>query len=223
MVEEIKISYSDFIRLCRVKDPKDWEPGIEVMPDGVWIIPPKDDDLLTPGERATLSENPQKDLSKPALPFPCSLNEFEKFLEWLAGTVYAYVYRSTDPNDPEKEIENDLKDFIQEQRGANEVREEEEALVKSVWPEVERLYKKIKAVGFKETDVESKLKDQAKNEVKTNHADYIYIKSRHLNSKQLFTLNPGQEKRDFIGQLLQIIAKDHGIKKTNYQRLYKTV
>lgn len=104
---------------------------------------------------------------------------------------------------------------------AQQEREREEALVKSVWPEVIRLYNVIKSVGFNGLDVESKLKDRAKNELKTNHANYSYIKSKHLNRKKLFSLNPGQEKRDFIGLLLKIIAKDHGIKKTNYQRLYK--
>jgi len=98
---------------------------------------------------------------------------------------------------------------------------EEEAIVKLVWREVTSLYQKIKEVGFGGLDIESKLKDQAKNELKTNHTNYDYIKSKHLNSKKLFTLNPGQEKRDFIGQLLQIIVKDNGIKRTNYQRLYK--
>ena len=98
---------------------------------------------------------------------------------------------------------------------------EEEAIVKLVWREVTSLYQKIKEVGFGGLDIESKLKDQAKNELKTNHSNYRYIKSRHLNSKKLFNLAPGQEKRDFIGQLLQIIAKDNNIKRTNYQRLYK--
>jgi hypothetical protein len=48
-----------------------------VKQNGVWIIPPLDDDLLTPGERSFLSDHPNKDFSKPALPFPCTYKNQE--------------------------------------------------------------------------------------------------------------------------------------------------
>jgi hypothetical protein len=79
----VQIAYSDFIRLCRVKDPKDWSPCTEVRIDGVWIVPPLDDVWLFPGDRGVLSEHPTKDLTKPALAFPCSLEQLQEFLQFL--------------------------------------------------------------------------------------------------------------------------------------------
>jgi hypothetical protein len=89
IVGNIKIGYSEFLRLCRVDDPDTWEQGFKIKPDGVWVVPPKEDDNVTAGERAALSEHPLKDLSKPALSFPCSLKEFNRFIKW--GGMSGYV------------------------------------------------------------------------------------------------------------------------------------
>jgi|WetSurMetagenome_2_1015567.scaffolds.fasta_scaffold560093_2 hypothetical protein len=77
----ISIGYSEFIRLCRVKDVHDWMPCLEVRHDGVWVVPPEDDLCLSPNERAIVSQHPDKDLTKPSLRFPCSLKELQGFLE----------------------------------------------------------------------------------------------------------------------------------------------
>jgi len=77
----INIGYAEFIKLCRVDDVHDWMPCLEIRHDGVWVIPPEDDLLLTPNERAILSQHPDKDLTRPSLSFPCSLKEFQNFLE----------------------------------------------------------------------------------------------------------------------------------------------
>lgn len=92
MVPEILVGYADFLRLCRVDDPVDWAPGFQVATDGVWIEPPQGA-LLTRGERAALSEHPDKNLSKPALPFPCTLRQLQTFQEW------AGLYGCIDPFD----------------------------------------------------------------------------------------------------------------------------
>jgi hypothetical protein len=86
------ISRSDFILLCRVDNPRDWFPGMEVRLDGVWVVPP-DDNLGLVGHRelAVLNEHPKDDLTIPALSFPCSFTEFENFLIRLGGGVEAYV------------------------------------------------------------------------------------------------------------------------------------
>jgi hypothetical protein len=98
----IKVSYADFIRLCRVESPDDWDAGINIKPDGLYIIPPSDSINLTPEERATLTEHPAGDLARPILTFPCELIELQIFLEstgrygcidpfdmadWLSGKI----------------------------------------------------------------------------------------------------------------------------------------
>lgn len=88
----MQITYSDFVRLFRV-ERAEFEPGLEVRQDGVWIKISGDNDLLTPEERAAESEHPQGDLTKPALSLPCDLQKLKNFVEWagLAGYVDAFV------------------------------------------------------------------------------------------------------------------------------------
>lgn len=86
--EQVKIGYAEFIQLFRINDPKNWEPNMQVKHDGIWIVPPSDDADATPNERAALSQHPQKDLSKPALSFPCTLEEVNKFVEFYG--MYGY-------------------------------------------------------------------------------------------------------------------------------------
>ncbi|OPY81951.1 MAG: hypothetical protein A4E71_03354 [Smithella sp. PtaU1.Bin162] len=86
-----QIGYADFIKVFNVHDPLDWVPGLEVRTDGVWIIPARNDDNCTPEERAILSEHPEKDLSIPALPFPCDYHRLEKFLSWLGMPLEVFI------------------------------------------------------------------------------------------------------------------------------------
>lgn len=86
----MKIGYSDFVKLCRVDDPKTWIEWLSVEPDGVYVkVFP---DWLTPEERAVLSEHPTGNLKEPALKFPCTLKELETFLETtgLYGCIDAF-------------------------------------------------------------------------------------------------------------------------------------
>lgn len=85
------IGYSDFIRLLNVNDPRTFIPDREVRFDGVYVIPPAPSILLTPHERATLSEHPTSDLSKPALPFPCTWKELEDFID-REGLRHKYTF-----------------------------------------------------------------------------------------------------------------------------------
>ena len=85
----IIIGYDDFLRLCRVDNPMNIGCGFRMNSDGVWVDLPSDDVDLFFEERAVLSEHPSHDLSKPALAFPCSLEEFNAFILWggLKGIV----------------------------------------------------------------------------------------------------------------------------------------
>jgi hypothetical protein len=94
--KEIQIGYSDFLRICMINDPNDFLPGFEVRLDGVWVVPPSNDVYLTSEERAILSEHPKKDLTIPALAFPCSLRQLYDFLK------FAEAVDCADPAELEK-------------------------------------------------------------------------------------------------------------------------
>lgn len=75
----VKLGYSDFVRLCRVDDPEAWAAWLSVRADGVYVKVPEGG--LTANERAALSEHPTGNLLDPALRFPCGLEQLQEFLE----------------------------------------------------------------------------------------------------------------------------------------------
>ncbi|WP_172203099.1 hypothetical protein [Niveibacterium sp. COAC-50] len=82
-----RFGYRDFIKLCRVTDPENWEDCFSVRGDGVYVR--EHQGILTPAEREAISEHPTGNLKEPALPFPCSLVQFQVFLE--RQRLYPYV------------------------------------------------------------------------------------------------------------------------------------
>jgi hypothetical protein len=91
-----------------------------------------------------------------------------------------------------------------------------------VWADALRLYQILLKTGFDGSDAEKKLQSAAKGDLARNRKLYKFIKQKHLNNLALFALNPGQERRDFIGRLLQIITGGKSGKKkpVGAQRLY---
>lgn len=87
------VHYSDFVLLCRVRDPENLEPNYVLKIDGIYVkdIPANVD--LEPSERAALTEHPTGDLTQPCLKFPCSMEELQNFLE------YSGMYGCIDPFD----------------------------------------------------------------------------------------------------------------------------
>lgn len=76
----IQVGYPDFVRLCRVENVDTWADWLRVRPEGVYIVAPEGD--MLPEERAALTDgHPTKDLTVPALRFPCSLAQLADFLE----------------------------------------------------------------------------------------------------------------------------------------------
>ena len=75
-----QVGYSEFVQLCNVFKPTEFYCGVRLEKDGVYIIEPDSALLLFPDERAALSEHPLKDLTKPALAFPCTFDEFIGFM-----------------------------------------------------------------------------------------------------------------------------------------------
>lgn len=79
MNDGARIGYSEFVAICHVDDPRDF-CGFRLELDGLYVVPPRADDLITPAERATLSWHPTGDHSKPALPLPCTIEQLRAFV-----------------------------------------------------------------------------------------------------------------------------------------------
>jgi hypothetical protein len=89
----MKIGYSDFLRLLHVEgDSTKLGPNLAVYNEGVYIVPLPPDAPATTEERAILAEHPLGDLTKPALPFPCTLDQLRVFIEdqGLRGYIDAF-------------------------------------------------------------------------------------------------------------------------------------
>ena len=99
------IGYSEFIKLCRISEPDNWSDELSVKFDGVYIKSPTPELSLTPEERSILTEHPRHDLTKPALSFPCSLEELQAFDEFLClgldlDGVDEHAQQEAPPYDP---------------------------------------------------------------------------------------------------------------------------
>jgi len=92
-------------------------------------------------------------------------------------------------------------------------------LLQKAYAEAVLIYEAIKDKGFDlATD---KLKAVAESTIVQNKNKFVKISKKHLNNDQLFEVfGKGQNRRDFIGKLLQIVCMDNGIKEKNYQLLY---
>lgn len=75
----MEIGYSDFVKLCRVNDPEEWVGWLSIRADGAYVKTPPDG--LDHNERAALSAHPTGNLAEPALKFPCTLRQFQIFLD----------------------------------------------------------------------------------------------------------------------------------------------
>lgn len=79
MNDGARIGYSEFVAICHVDDPRDFS-GFRLELDGLYVDPPRTDDMITPKDRAALSWHPTGDHSKPALPLPCALRQLRAFV-----------------------------------------------------------------------------------------------------------------------------------------------
>jgi hypothetical protein len=81
-------------------------------------------------------------------------------------------------------------------------------LIRKVQPEIEILYRAIKKVGFYTyvTDADKSMQKAALNEFNKKENSFKVIKTEHLSDINMYALSPSQEKRDFIGGLLQKIV-----------------
>jgi len=78
-----KIGYANVVAL--LGDILSQDDGLTLKADGIYVVLPPEDILilLTPDEIEAISMHPKNDLTKPALKFPCTIKEFESFVEFF--------------------------------------------------------------------------------------------------------------------------------------------
>ncbi|MEI6181199.1 MAG: helix-turn-helix domain-containing protein [Chloroflexales bacterium] len=79
LIENAIITYADFLRICHVQTPADFD-GFRVETNGLFTIVPGDDVPLTFAERAALSWHPTGHYDQPALALPCTVAQLKTFL-----------------------------------------------------------------------------------------------------------------------------------------------
>ena len=145
---------------------------------------------------------------------------FKKIRGFIYKTDEVSVFGNKNITD--KQLRNDQAP--PEQKSTKEASQELIELISQVAPEVENIFNAIKSrVGFPPhgvADIEKKWKDAGVAEFKAHKKEYNHVKLSHLNRK-IYSLNPGKEKRDFMGKIFLAIAKDREFKHHGgYQNLY---
>ena len=87
MRANIEVGFDDFVRLFQIKNTKKWVRGLRLKDNGVWKVPTLNGDFC-PEELAFLNEHPAKNLRKPVLTFPCTLEQLDKFIKDQGLTGY---------------------------------------------------------------------------------------------------------------------------------------
>jgi hypothetical protein len=96
-------------------------------------------------------------------------------------------------------------------------------MINDASPEVERLYKSVKKIGFsgRNQTTDEHYKNAAIKCFRENRKAFTVVHENYLSDWSLYTFRDGQQKGDFVGRLLQAIANDLDLGIVNYQELYK--
>lgn len=95
MNDGARIGYSELVAICHVDDPRDYFDGYRLELDGLYVVPPNADAMITPIDHAVLSWHPTGDHSKPALSLPCTLMQLRTFVA-EAGLLGCIVEEAVD-------------------------------------------------------------------------------------------------------------------------------
>jgi len=97
--------------------------------------------------------------------------------------------------------------------------------IKEAINEIDKIYTEIKAVGLsrKEIDHEKKWRNAALARFDDTKKEWKYIKRKFLDNHSLYSLNGGQEKRDFQARLLQKISEDQGVPSFGINRMNRII
>ena len=91
-------------------------------------------------------------------------------------------------------------------------------------PEIEKLYKPIKEIGFSGRNPnadDAAWREAALQHFHKNQKQFKLVKREYLEDKDLYAFTVGQEARDFKGSLLQKIVEGKGFGKQSAQKLAK--
>lgn len=88
-MDKARVGYSEFVKLCHIEDAENWCSWLSVQTDGVYVKEPEHFKNWPPEEKAEMTKHPLRDLKKPILSFPCSLNDMGKALEEV--DMYGYI------------------------------------------------------------------------------------------------------------------------------------
>ena len=103
--------------------------------------------------------------------------------------------------------------------GGNELTD----LIRKAAPELESLHAAVKKGGYNipEPNPEERYKERALKKFQEKGRSFIFVKKQYLEDKNVYLFGGGQEKRDFIGKVLQKIVEDYGLPRRGYQTLYQ--
>jgi hypothetical protein len=120
---------------------------------------------------------------------------------------------------PQKELPKKIKEKIR-----HDYQVEIEQLIKEAMPEIEIIYTAVKEkVGFSGRDNVGE-KDWQAAALKIFDKDvsqFTFIKREYLEEKKIYFFTGGQERRDFVGGILQMIVKKELAISMGAQELYK--
>jgi hypothetical protein len=135
-----------------------------------------------------------------------SEEEVEKIINFLASSLYKSEDVST------------LKNSIAIQRDSKIIK-----IIKAVKPELESVYSAIREVGFSSElqEPEERWKKAALKRIKQNRSFFKILTEKDLTDKKIYRLNGGQERRDFIGNILKQIVLRSDLGPVGYQRLFR--
>lgn len=98
-------------------------------------------------------------------------------------------------------------------------------VIKEVKPEMEFLYNELQElVGFRydnNPDREKRLQEEAESMLANSKNKFAYLKKEYFKDKKIYSTDPKQTPRDFIGPLLKKIVKDQTGKRIGGHTLYK--
>ena len=99
-------------------------------------------------------------------------------------------------------------------------------LINKARPEIQTVYEAIKSVGFssgksgKSIPSERSWQYTALDKFDRNKGKFKYIKKDYLEDKSVYAFTGGQEKRDFVGRMLQKMIFDRDLGKKSCKNLY---
>jgi len=146
----------------------------------------------------------------------------EQYLRMLFGSLYKNIYYFALREVIEKDsVWNKENKHILSKSGAGLAYPELAYMIRKAVPEIMRIYKPVKKVGFRTIDEPEKMKRAAIQEFNDHKKEFKILKQKDLSRLKLYFLTVGKERRDFVGAVIQTIIIRIENKKFDKTKLYK--